>query len=114
MVTFSKPSNAVEPQGDGPQELKPIILSERPKARKLTKNNYHTYKLHMVPYYANLPTHDLTIPFFNTGSVEKWLKFWQNLKAVITRQNIIDPQSMYAITKSMLCGDALTVFEIAK
>eukprot|EP00957_Ditylum_brightwellii_P030128 2280538-Ditylum_brightwellii.AAC.1 len=81
MVTISKPSNAVKPQGNGPQELKPITLIELPKISKLTKGNYHTYKLSMVPYNANSPTYDLAIPFFSTGSVEEWLKFWQNLQA---------------------------------
>eukprot|EP00957_Ditylum_brightwellii_P108118 8247962-Ditylum_brightwellii.AAC.1 len=47
-------------------------------------------------------------------SVEEWLKFCQHLQTVITKQNIIDPQSMYAITKSMLHRDALTAFESAK
>eukprot|EP00957_Ditylum_brightwellii_P003388 256997-Ditylum_brightwellii.AAC.1 len=31
MVTFSKPLTAVEPQGSGPQELKPIIPIECPQ-----------------------------------------------------------------------------------
>eukprot|EP00957_Ditylum_brightwellii_P133863 10207315-Ditylum_brightwellii.AAC.2 len=65
----------------------------------------------MVPYITNLPTYDLVVPFFNAGSVEEWLKFWQNLQAVIIRQTITDHQDVYAITKRMICGDALTVFE---
>eukprot|EP00957_Ditylum_brightwellii_P182463 13899939-Ditylum_brightwellii.AAC.1 len=75
------------------------------------RGNYHTYKLYMVPHNANLPTYNLAIPFFNTGSVEEWLKFQQNIQAIITGQNITDPQGMYAITKSMLHGDTLTSFE---
>eukprot|EP00957_Ditylum_brightwellii_P037928 2868651-Ditylum_brightwellii.AAC.1 len=85
MVTFSKPSNTVEPQGNGPRELKPIIPIECPKVCKLTK-----------------------------GSVEEWLKFWKNLQAIITRQSITDHQGMIAITKSMLRGDAFTAFKNAK
>eukprot|EP00957_Ditylum_brightwellii_P048193 3657877-Ditylum_brightwellii.AAC.1 len=71
MVTFSIPSNTVELQGNSPQELKSIILIEHPKVHKLTKGNYHMYKLCTVPYNANLPTYDLAIPFFNTESVEE-------------------------------------------
>eukprot|EP00957_Ditylum_brightwellii_P145759 11099339-Ditylum_brightwellii.AAC.1 len=78
------------------------------------KGNFHMYKLCMVLYNAISPTYNLLIPFFNTGSVEEWLKFWQNLQAVITRQNITDPQGMYASIKSMLCGDALTAFKNAE
>eukprot|EP00957_Ditylum_brightwellii_P208315 15356796-Ditylum_brightwellii.AAC.1 len=60
------------------------------------------YKLHTVPYNANSPTYDLAVPFYNTGSMEGWLKFQQNLQAVIARQNVTDAQSMHAIMKSML------------
>eukprot|EP00957_Ditylum_brightwellii_P099155 7552075-Ditylum_brightwellii.AAC.1 len=68
----------------------------------------------MIPYNANLPTCNLAIPFFNTGSVEEWLTFWQNIQAIITDQNATDPQGMYAITKSMLCGDTLTALKNAE
>eukprot|EP00957_Ditylum_brightwellii_P163918 12479376-Ditylum_brightwellii.AAC.1 len=91
MMTFSKPLTVVKPQGD-----------------------YHMYKLYMVPYNANLPTYNLDVPFYDNGSVEEWLKFLQNLQAVITEQNIMDPQGMYAITKSMLHGDMLISFENTK
>eukprot|EP00957_Ditylum_brightwellii_P091821 6991236-Ditylum_brightwellii.AAC.1 len=111
MVTFSKPLTVVEPQGNSPQELTPIPLIEFPQACKLTKDNYLMYKLCMVPYNTNLPMYDLAVPFYDNRSVEEWLKFCQHLQAVITRQNIMDPQGMYAITKSMLCGDTLTAFE---
>eukprot|EP00957_Ditylum_brightwellii_P087165 6634114-Ditylum_brightwellii.AAC.1 len=57
--------------------------------------------------------HDLVVPFFNTASVEEWLKFWQNLQAIITRENITNHQGMYAITKSMLRGGTLTAFKNA-
>eukprot|EP00957_Ditylum_brightwellii_P154874 11787438-Ditylum_brightwellii.AAC.1 len=58
--------------------------------------------------------HDLTVPFYNNGTVEEWLNFCQSLQAVITGQNIIDPQGMCAITKSILYSGTLTVFENAK
>eukprot|EP00957_Ditylum_brightwellii_P102414 7806321-Ditylum_brightwellii.AAC.2 len=114
MVTFSKPLNAVKPQGNGLQELEPIIPIERPKVHKLTKGDYHVYKLHMVPYNTNLPTYNLAFPLFNIGSVEEWLMFQQSLQAVITRQNIADHQGMYAITKNMLHGDTLAAFKNAE
>ena len=114
MVTFSKPISANEPQGNGPQELKPIIPIECPQVHELTKGNYYMYKLHTGSYNANLPTYNLAIPFYNNGYVEEWLKCCQNLQAVITGQNIMDPQGMYAITKSMLRWDALTAFEITE
>eukprot|EP00957_Ditylum_brightwellii_P122951 9374755-Ditylum_brightwellii.AAC.1 len=75
------------------------------------KGNYHAHKLRTVPYNTNSPMYDLAIPLFNTGSVEEWLKFWKNLQAVITGQNITHLQGMYEITKSMLHGDTLTAFK---
>eukprot|EP00957_Ditylum_brightwellii_P148503 11307098-Ditylum_brightwellii.AAC.1 len=112
-MTFSKPLPVNEPQGNGPQELKLIIPIKQPKLQELTKGDYHTYKLCTVPFNANSPTYNLAVLFYDTGSVEEWLKFWQNLQAIITGQNITDAQGMYAITKSMLRGDALTVFKNA-
>eukprot|EP00957_Ditylum_brightwellii_P100347 7649420-Ditylum_brightwellii.AAC.1 len=111
MVTFSKPLTEVEPQGNGPQEFKPIILIERPQVCELMKGNYHMYKLCTVPYNDNLHTYDLTVPFYINGTAEKWLEICQNLQAVINRQNITDPKGIYMITKSVLRGDALTAFE---
>eukprot|EP00957_Ditylum_brightwellii_P022128 1669621-Ditylum_brightwellii.AAC.1 len=114
MVTFSKPLTVGEHQGNVPQELKPIIPIECPQVGELTKGNHHMYKLRMVPYNVNFPTYNLAVPFYNTGPVEEWLKFHQNLQAVITRQNITDFQGMCTITKSMLRGGALTTFKNAE
>eukprot|EP00957_Ditylum_brightwellii_P147864 11259782-Ditylum_brightwellii.AAC.2 len=114
MVTFSKPLTTNTPQGNGPQELKPIIPIEHPQVQGLTKGNHHMYKLHMIPYNANSPTYNLAVPFYDTISVEEWLKFQQKLQDIITGQNVINSQGMYAVTKSMLCRDALTTFANAK
>eukprot|EP00957_Ditylum_brightwellii_P163736 12465499-Ditylum_brightwellii.AAC.1 len=70
MVTFSKPSTAGEPQGNGPQELKPIIPIERPQVRELMKGDYHMYKLYTIPYNANSHMYNLAMPFYGNGSVE--------------------------------------------
>eukprot|EP00957_Ditylum_brightwellii_P151679 11550735-Ditylum_brightwellii.AAC.2 len=68
----------------------------------------------MVHYNANLLTYDLAVPFYNTGFVEECLKFWQNLQAVITGQNVINAQGMHMFKKSMTRGDALAAFENAE
>eukprot|EP00957_Ditylum_brightwellii_P080688 6136657-Ditylum_brightwellii.AAC.1 len=111
MVTFSKPLTAAKPQGNSPQELKPIILIECPQVNELAKGNYHMHKLRMVPYNANLPMYDLAVSLYDNGTMEEWLKFCQHLQAVFTRQNITNSQGMYAIIKSMLRGGALTAFK---
>ena len=79
MVTFSKPILTKDPQGNGPWELKPIILIKQVEAQGLQKGEYHTYKLHMDPYNANSPTYNLAVPFYDTEFIEEWLKFWQHL-----------------------------------
>eukprot|EP00957_Ditylum_brightwellii_P013282 1002146-Ditylum_brightwellii.AAC.1 len=68
----------------------------------------------MIPYNANSPTYNLAIPFYYTRTVDEWLKFQQNLQAVVTRQNVTNPQNMYVITKSMLHRDELIAFENAE
>eukprot|EP00957_Ditylum_brightwellii_P072439 5505091-Ditylum_brightwellii.AAC.1 len=88
MVTFSKPIPTNSPQGSGPRGLKPIILIEQAEDQELTKGEYHMYKLCTVPHNANSPTYNLAVPFYNTESVEEWLKFQQNFQAVITGQNV--------------------------
>eukprot|EP00957_Ditylum_brightwellii_P047104 3577232-Ditylum_brightwellii.AAC.1 len=102
MVTFSKPIAGNQPQGNDPQELKPIILLERPKPQELVNSKYHSHKLCTTPCNTNSPTYDLVVLFFDTGTIEEWLKFAHNLSAIITGQNIIDVQGAYAITKKIL------------
>eukprot|EP00957_Ditylum_brightwellii_P087007 6622949-Ditylum_brightwellii.AAC.1 len=72
------------------------------------------YKVQLGPYNSNSHTYNLVVPFFNTGTVEEWLKFLQNLCAVIAGQNITDAQGTYVITRSLLHGDALIAFENAE
>eukprot|EP00957_Ditylum_brightwellii_P022880 1726932-Ditylum_brightwellii.AAC.1 len=92
MVTFSKPSTTGKPQGNGPQELKPSIPIQCPQVQELMKGNYHMYELRTVHYNANSPMYDLAASFYDNRSVEEWLKFQQNLRAIITRQNVTNPQ----------------------
>eukprot|EP00957_Ditylum_brightwellii_P123788 9436334-Ditylum_brightwellii.AAC.1 len=72
------------------------------------------YKLHTTPADATLPTYKLSIPFFNNGTPEKWIKFQCGLQAVLKGQNVTQGPPNYAVTKTLLNGDALTVFEQAE
>eukprot|EP00957_Ditylum_brightwellii_P104727 7981343-Ditylum_brightwellii.AAC.1 len=68
----------------------------------------------MVPYNRNSLTYNLVVLFSDTGTVEEWLKFVQNLQVVISKQNITDAQGgAYVITKNLLQGDVLTDFKNA-
>eukprot|EP00957_Ditylum_brightwellii_P087307 6645069-Ditylum_brightwellii.AAC.2 len=60
-----------------------------------------------MPYNTNSSTYDLVVLFFDTGTIEEWLKFVQNLSAVIKGQNINNAQGAYVITKNLLQGNAL-------
>eukprot|EP00957_Ditylum_brightwellii_P139752 10649844-Ditylum_brightwellii.AAC.1 len=114
MVTFSKPISANEPQGNGPQEIKPFIPLEQTEPQELVKGEYYICKLHTMPYNSNLPAYNLAVPFFGTRTVEEWLKFLQNLQLVIAGQNITDVQGTCTITKSLLQGDTLPAFKDAE
>eukprot|EP00957_Ditylum_brightwellii_P041533 3145446-Ditylum_brightwellii.AAC.1 len=46
--------------------------------------------------------------------MEEWLKFLQNLQAIITEQNTTTNHGMYAITKSILQGNVLVAFKNAE
>eukprot|EP00957_Ditylum_brightwellii_P209467 15361887-Ditylum_brightwellii.AAC.1 len=52
-----------------------IIPFPRPEPRNLEKGQYHTYKLHTTPTDATSPVYELSIPFFDEGTPEEWIKF---------------------------------------
>eukprot|EP00957_Ditylum_brightwellii_P134405 10246714-Ditylum_brightwellii.AAC.1 len=62
MLTFSQPINGDKFQG-----------------------KYSMYNLHMVPYNTNSPTYNLChgSTIFDSGTIEEWLKFYQNFSTLI-------------------------------
>eukprot|EP00957_Ditylum_brightwellii_P177382 13511616-Ditylum_brightwellii.AAC.1 len=58
----------------------------------MAKGKCHMFKLCTVPYNANWPIYNSIVPFYDTGSVEEWLKFGQNLQDIITGQNNTNAQ----------------------
>ncbi len=72
------------------------------------------YKLCTIPMSANSPVYKLAVPFFNNGSAEQRIKFWKNLEVVLKGQNVTSEPSKYTVAKTLLKGDALTVFETAE
>eukprot|EP00957_Ditylum_brightwellii_P079836 6071065-Ditylum_brightwellii.AAC.1 len=75
---------------------------------------YHTYKLCTTPADATSPIYKLSVPFFDDGTPEEWIKFWLGLQAVLKGQNVMQGPASYAVAKTLLKGDALTVFEQAE
>eukprot|EP00957_Ditylum_brightwellii_P014765 1113637-Ditylum_brightwellii.AAC.1 len=57
-----------------PDVKRAIILFPRPKLRNLERGQFHTYKLHTTSADATLPVYKLSIPFFDEGSPEDWIK----------------------------------------
>eukprot|EP00957_Ditylum_brightwellii_P035658 2703584-Ditylum_brightwellii.AAC.1 len=91
-----------------------IILFPRPDPRNLEKGQYHTYKLCTTPTDPTSPVYKLSEPFFNEGTPEEWIKFRCELLVVLKGQNATQGPASYAVAKTILKGDALTVFEQAE
>eukprot|EP00957_Ditylum_brightwellii_P134732 10271938-Ditylum_brightwellii.AAC.1 len=66
-----------------PDVKRAIILFPRPEPRNLEKGQYHTYKLCTTSADATLPVYKLSVPFFDEGTPEKWIKFRRGLAAVL-------------------------------
>ena len=82
-----------------------------PSQKKLSKGEYHAYKLRTNPTDSTSPTYELSVPFFSTDTPEEYLKFKKNLDSVATGQVLTDGPKKYALARRLLQGDALTTFE---
>eukprot|EP00957_Ditylum_brightwellii_P008094 613816-Ditylum_brightwellii.AAC.1 len=105
-VPTSKQSN--------PNVKRAVIALQRPSPRQLKRGQYHTYKLRTTPTDATSPIYKLSVPFFDKGTPEEWIKFRRGLQAVLKGQNVMQGPPSYAVIKTLLKGDALTVFEQAE
>ena len=86
---------------------------DQPNVKELKKHESLTMKLRSDPADNNSQTYDLTIPFFRTGKPEEWLLFLKLLKQVLVGQNITAGPPKYAMTRRLIQGDTLTVFNNA-
>eukprot|EP00957_Ditylum_brightwellii_P199532 15210130-Ditylum_brightwellii.AAC.1 len=75
-----------------------VIAFQQPEARQLKRGLYHTYKLHTTPADPTSPIYELSVP----------------LQAVLKGQNVMQGPPSYPVTKMLLKGDTLTVFEQAE
>eukprot|EP00957_Ditylum_brightwellii_P042967 3254382-Ditylum_brightwellii.AAC.1 len=71
------------------------------------------YKLRTTPADTDSPTYELSVPFFDKGSPKEWIKFRHGLQAVLKGQNVTQGPASYTVAKTLLKGDALTVFKQA-
>eukprot|EP00957_Ditylum_brightwellii_P068083 5168081-Ditylum_brightwellii.AAC.1 len=88
-----------------------VIALTRPTPRTLECGQFHTYKLRTTPTDTNSPTYKLPIPFFDEGTPKEWIKFWRGLQAVLKGQKVMQGLASYAVTKTLLKGNALMVFK---
>eukprot|EP00957_Ditylum_brightwellii_P154611 11767256-Ditylum_brightwellii.AAC.1 len=91
-----------------------VIAFQQPHPRQLKRRQYHTYKLRTTPIDATSPIYELSVLFFDEGTPEEWIKFWHGLQAVLKGQNATQGPPSYAVSKTLLKGNALTVFKQAK
>eukprot|EP00957_Ditylum_brightwellii_P092706 7059242-Ditylum_brightwellii.AAC.1 len=101
-------------QQSNPNVKQAVIAFTKPTPRQLKCGQFHTYKLRTTPSDTNSPTYKLSIPFFDEGLPEEWIKFRQGLQAVLKGQNMMQGPLSYAVAKTLLKGDALMVFEQAE
>eukprot|EP00957_Ditylum_brightwellii_P055427 4200158-Ditylum_brightwellii.AAC.1 len=101
-------------RNSNPNVKQAVIVFTRPTLRNLKCGQFHTYKLHTTPVDTDSPTYELSIPFFDEGLPEEWIKFQHRLQAVLKGQNVTQGPASYAVTKTLLKGDALMVFKQAE
>eukprot|EP00957_Ditylum_brightwellii_P046812 3553421-Ditylum_brightwellii.AAC.1 len=58
-----------------PDMKRGIILFLRLEPRNLERGQFQTYKLRTTPMDATLPVYKLSVPFFDEGTPEEWIKF---------------------------------------
>eukprot|EP00957_Ditylum_brightwellii_P143254 10914397-Ditylum_brightwellii.AAC.1 len=66
-----------------PNVKQAVIAFQQPQARQLEHGQYHTYKLCTTPADATSPIYKLSVPFFDDGTLEEWIKFRRGLQAVL-------------------------------
>jgi hypothetical protein len=113
--TYSKfaPANQDTERGDQRKlrmTLPPIPL-ERPNRVALESGSYVSFKLRAVPTDPTSQLYSLSVPYYNTGTPERWILFRKDLDKVLTGQNITTGPPTYAMTRRILEGAALAKFD---
>eukprot|EP00957_Ditylum_brightwellii_P196546 14975297-Ditylum_brightwellii.AAC.1 len=70
-----------------PSVKQAVIALHQPPPRQLECRQCHTYKLRTTPADATLPIYEFSVPFFDEGTLEEWIKFRLRLQAVLKGQN---------------------------
>eukprot|EP00957_Ditylum_brightwellii_P171731 13073689-Ditylum_brightwellii.AAC.1 len=70
-----------------PSMKQAVIAFQQPPPRQLERGQYHMYKLHTTPTDATSPIYKFSVPFFDKGTPEEWIKFRRGLQVVLKGQN---------------------------
>eukprot|EP00957_Ditylum_brightwellii_P101816 7759903-Ditylum_brightwellii.AAC.1 len=71
-----------------PDVKRAIILFQRPAPRQFKRWQFHAYKLRTTPADPTSPLYELSVPFFDDGTLEEWIKFRRGQAAVLKGQNV--------------------------
>ncbi len=89
---YSKFASANQQSENGePRRLRmtlPPIPLEREERQILEDGNYVSFKLRAVPVDPESQLYSLSVPYYSTGTPEKWIRFRKNLDKVLIGQNI--------------------------
>eukprot|EP00957_Ditylum_brightwellii_P026076 1971597-Ditylum_brightwellii.AAC.1 len=72
-----------------PDMKQAIIPFPRPDPRQLERGQFYTYKLCTTLADATSPIYELSLPFFNKGTPEEWIKFQRELATVLKGQQVM-------------------------
>ena len=84
--------------------VKSVTITEEEK-------EYLTFKLRSDPKNDQSITYSVQLAPFNVGSPEEWLTFLKTLKVLFKGQNLTRGVDQFVMTRRLLEGQALSVFE---
>jgi hypothetical protein len=93
--------------------ITPAVPLERPAEVEVSKDQIATLKLHIKPEDEASPLFDYHMAYFKTGTPEQVILFVKNLEYVISASRATAPVDCINMTKKLLRGEALAVFENA-
>ena len=112
-----KVSTKTAPEASIPKKTKSISFADAMviplKKEPIDSNNKEamTFKLRSDPKNEKSITYSVSLAPFNTGSPEQWLVFMKTLKVIFKGQNLTNGPEQFTMTKRLLEGNALSVFE---
>jgi hypothetical protein len=97
-----------------PRTIPPPIQLKRATWSKNTDDGaVTTFKLQCTPSDTDSLQFELKVHSFETGSVKQYILWKHDLVKLIKGQNLMNAEDKFKITRKVLTGDALSVFQEA-